>query len=293
MPTSERTPKFNLTRIIEQTEAIPTLSKVYARVQRMVSDPDTTASELARVVESDQAFTLRLLQLSNSAEQARLSAVTTVKQAIVVLGFRTVRAAALSSSVMGSMEHYASPDVEQLWERAYATATASRLLAARLNMAEPEEAFVLGLVQNMGQIILGVKATAAYTKVRKLIDEHHEIDLLEAENRVLGINHQEVGYILARRWQLPDVIAHVTFRHHEPERAGKFRGPATLVYLADTVARALGIGSDGDNFMRPLQVSAARWKKLGLNTFDLEQVMKQTLEEQSGFEEFYSTNGTA
>jgi hypothetical protein len=62
------------------------------------------------------------------------------------------------------------------------------------------------------------------------------------------------------------------------------------VYLADTVARALGIGSDGDDFMRPLQVSAARWKKLKLNTRDLEEIMRQTLAEQTGFDEFYSTD---
>ena len=134
-----------------------------------------------------------------------------------------------------------------------------------------------------------MKAPKAYAQVTQIIDKEPDTDIIVAEKRVLGITHQEVGYMLARRWQLPDVIAHVILRHHQPERAGKFRGPATLVYLADTMSRALGLGSDGDDYMRPLRISAARWKKLKLKLEDLEVIMKQTSADHSGFEDFYST----
>ncbi len=278
-------PRFSIGALIRRIEDVPALSPIYDQVAKLLAEEDTSVSELAKVIQADPALTMRLLRLANAAERARARQVTTVSKAIVVMGFRAVRAAAMSASILGVMRRFTNKSVVPLWRHAYTSACASRLLAVHFASGEPEEAFVLGLVQNIGQIVLQLYAPDQYVRIVAALREP-ETELVAAEQDVLGTDHQEVGYMLARRWRLPDVLAQTVLHHHAPEEAGDFVPQATIVHLGHVLACALG-HDDGVTCMRPLPLSSKSQRSLKLDEEDLSSLMFQTLLETRQFESFF------
>ncbi len=202
--------------LLDRIQELPSLPQVLVGVSRIASDPTSDAADLASVILKDQALTMKVLRMANSARYAlSVQRVTTVSRAVVILGFESVRALALglgAYQLLSTLKR-GGEVLRGFWTDAVATAVLAQDVAELLGYEVPEEAFVAGLLHDVGKLVLAEHDPGAASGVYGA--GLHGPELLAAETRVFGVNHVEVGAELARRWELPDVLVRAIRRHHQ------------------------------------------------------------------------------
>ncbi len=223
---------------------LPALPQVAAKVLELVQDPDSSTADLEKVISRDPAITAKLLKISNSALYGLRCNVSTVSQAIVILGFSTLRSVVLAASTEALFRSKNSRFKEKiLWEHALAVALAARALARECRLPRTEEAFVAGLIHDIGCAILDGSANERYDEVVQLV-YNDGMPLLDAERQILGLDHTEVGAVVAKRWNLAPALEESVRLHHHPEAARVDRAMCAIVQMADSVCIKLGIGPE-------------------------------------------------
>lgn len=274
----------NLAALSETIAEIPTLSTVYQRFASVIASGSASAASAARVIEEDPGLTLRVIRMAGSSALARSGPVTTVAQAIVTLGFRAVQSIVLSSSTLRALHRFSGPDFEQLWRHAFAVGTCARLLKLQLRSGEPEEAFTMGLVHDMGALVLRSHFSDAYAGVLERLEAPGS-HVLTAEREVLGVDHQQVGELIATKWRLPKALLAGIRHHHDPEGANDHFADVAVVTIADTLVGAMGLGSDGPS--RIAWPRARCWEALHVTVDDVESACVKTLAQYREFHAFY------
>jgi putative nucleotidyltransferase with HDIG domain len=238
---------IDMIKRIDRAAEVPTLPTILFEVDRLMQDPDVTTRQIARLIEKDQAMTAKLLRLANSAFYSFSTPMSDIYSAMVLMGINTVRSAVMSISVVRAFKGMAEMEglrIVDFWHHAAAVAITSRFLAAQSRGANPDEAFVGGLLHDVGKILLAQLFPEQFAAVWAFIRENG-VTFVEAEHRTLPVDHCFIGARLAKRWKLPEDLSESIRLHH-----GKLEdtGPALLpavVALADFVvnARGGGIGS--------------------------------------------------
>lgn len=202
--------------ILGAVDRLPPFPAVASRVLRLMSDPDSSAADLARAISRDQSLTARVLRAGNSSFYGFSQQVTSLPQAVVVLGLRKVRDLILFDSMpLGRGADGGMTDTQRtLWVHSVATALTSRLLALRAGAdVDPEDAFLAGLFHDSGRLVLNHLAPEAFAEVfTHTIDG---LDSVEAERTVFGLSHDELGYETLARWELPEAIRIAARDHHQ------------------------------------------------------------------------------
>lgn len=235
-------------RITESIIGLPTLPSVVSKMIELVDNPKTSAAILARLISTDQALTAKILKLANSAYYGFPREISTVNLAIVVLGFNTVKDMGLSISVLNAFkgraesEHF---DVSKFWEHCIACGVASRSMARLFRYRIVGEAFVAGLLHDVGKVVLNQYLHPEFDEIMTRVHDDHVL-LLQAEQAVLGTTHAQVGGWLAEKWYLPPPIAEAISYHHAPLQAKKHPDIALLAHFADFVVRYSKVGDSGN-----------------------------------------------
>ena len=259
--------------ILRKIHNLPSLPTVVMELLASLGQDDVEIHVLANKIAQDQALTAKTLRLANSSFYGMAKQVTSLQEAITILGFRTVRSLAMTAALIGSVADKAATsfNVTPFWRHAIAAAVCARALATHLNI-NPEAAYIAGLLHDIGRLVLvtqfqpGYEATMAYRA-------QHDCSLLEAEQAVLGLDHSMVSQVLTQHWKFPEEMQHALAQHHSPlsEDVPKL---TMIVIAADAIAHALDLSSDKDDLVP--SVPAGFWEKLGLNDDTLLAVFKQT-----------------
>ncbi len=229
--------------LIQNLGELPPLPQVAAQVLRLVADPDSTTEDLQRVISTDQALTVQILKIANSAMFGMMREVRTVTQAIMTLGFSTIKSVVIASSAKNL---YARGSVglqeRLLWEHALTTALAGRGFSRLLRIPRSEEAFVGGLLHDIGKSVLGVKFPDRYgVLVRQVYNEQAELLALELDT--FGFDHCMVGEALLHSWNLAESLESAVRWHHDPLSAPEgHREITAIVALGNQLALAEGKG---------------------------------------------------
>jgi putative nucleotidyltransferase with HDIG domain len=258
-----------LKRNIQRVRNLPTLPPIVAKIEKLVESPTTSSAEVARVIAQDQVLSAKMLRMANSPFFGMSRKISSVTQALVILGFNVIKGLVLTTSVFEMMQH----SIIGLWEHSLGSAAAARVIAARLGQAEVEEISVAGLLHDLGKVVLTVQLEPEVRDaIFGLVDEK-KISFREAEQEVLGLTHTQIGLWLAEHWKLPETLSEPMTYHHHPERARQAPLQTAVVHLADIIIRARGFGSGGDPYVPPL--SEAAWKLLGLSTNDFDAILEE------------------
>jgi putative nucleotidyltransferase with HDIG domain len=243
-------PQDDIKKAIAKFKDLPTLPDVVAKVMRIVSNPLTTAEDLNQVISLDQALTFKVLRLANSAYYGFPQEITTITQAVTILGFNTIRNLALSISVhkmLFSGNEKPLFSQREFWKHCVAVAVASKILARRVGYKSEDNAFTAGLLHDIGKNVLDRIDHDGFMKA--LQDSHdHKRPLWEAERQYCGVDHAYVGGQLAEIWYLPADLKLAVERHHElggPE-GGAPDVLAAVVHAANEICRASMVGASGD-----------------------------------------------
>ena len=244
--------------ILQQLEQLPTLPAVAVRVLEVTGRGDSSAKEVVDLIESDPALTAKILQLVHRADAGVRSQVTTVERAVVLLGFEAVRSAVLAVSVFHALNREpplanARFNREEFWRHSVAVACCAELLGEIAGGAsvgiEPAEAFVCGLLHDVGKIALDVVLPKSYDRVIEAVDLLRG-NIADVEHAVIGLDHMVVGKRLAERWQLPAALRDCIWLHGQNPQAlpanVKNSRLVNLVTLADSICREQHLGYSGN-----------------------------------------------
>ncbi len=224
---------------------LPPLPQVASQVLRVSADPDATAEDLRKVISTDQALTSQILKISNSAMFGMVREVTTLTQAIMTLGFSTIKSVVIASSAK-NLYHRGSVGLQErlIWEHALIAAIASRAFAKSLRFPRVEEAFIGGLLHDIGKSVLGVKFPERYGALLRTVYNEGGV-CLNLELDTFGFDHAMVGEALVGKWNLASSLQSAVRWHHDPIHAAQdHQELAAIVALANQMAleEKVGIG---------------------------------------------------
>jgi len=212
---------------------------------RMTQDPNCAPRDLHQVVSQDQALCARILRIVNSALYGLSREVATIRHAIALLGLDTIRSiilAATAHDVLGSgIGRSADLGSKLLAEHSWAVAVAARIIAHRTRQGNPEEAFLAGLMHDIGKTVLNKNVPKEYSQVLNEVycqgSTFHDAELM-----LFGFSHQHVGALVADRWNFPPRLCQAIGFHHTVHDAPDHPEFASVVNLADLFSIALEIG---------------------------------------------------
>jgi putative nucleotidyltransferase with HDIG domain len=240
---SDRTLRRIFGRNIDE---LPTLPHVVSQVLEKTRNENSRLDEIVDLISTDQALVSTYLKLVNSAFYGFNRRITTLKQAITLLGFRSVRNVVVNAGVVGIFRrrtfnaHYR----RRLWNHSVACAVAARLLAEREGYAAREEAFTAGLLHDIGKVVIDQYAPKDSAAIMERVEAGTEPRAAECE--VLGLDHTRVGAWIAERWHLPRALCAVIEHHHDPERADGSAELVRIVGAANAICRIRPSGEDDD-----------------------------------------------
>lgn len=244
-------------KIIEKVKALPTLSLVVAKVIQVVSNPLTSASDLSKIITVDQALTAKVLRLANSAFYGFPFRIQNIAHAVSILGFDTIRNLALTVSVYKiftgeSKEGFSHQD---FWKHCVGVAICASLLAKKIKYKSSEAAFTAGLLHDIGKNFFEQYMHKEYIEVLKHVKEN-KIPVYEAEKKLIGIDHSELGKLMAEKWNLPMELKAGIASHHHPEHEKDEQVMAYIINVANIICKQKGIGFAGDDIIEPISKEA-------------------------------------
>ena len=258
--------------------ALPALPNVLVRVMQLTETTNSgTVGEIEQLIKSDQAISSRLLRIVNSAYFGLSGQVSSVSQAVVILGFQQVRNLVLSVSMMTSFGASGSKSKAsqiRLWESAFATASAAQMIARKkkIDAKDQELVFVGGLLQNIGSLFMLSVLSRSYVVVLEESIQNNQI-LFETENLRLGMNHAELGAEILKKWGLPENLILLVSRHEGPF-AGEIIPTLAIINAAERVGD-LVIGKKEFSF-ETIGLSQEILDYLDFDTSDFEWLMEET-----------------
>ncbi len=229
--------------IISAIREIGTLPQTLTSVLQVVDNPDSGASEIAEVISKDTSLTSRVLKMVNSVQYGRTRHVSKVSEAVTVMGVNSIKVLALSSSLFNIKpedELFDQLNIKRMWRHFIETASTARNIAEEIGYREPEEAFVAGILHDVGTIMMILFFKEEFMAVVNLLKEQ-KLGIIPIEEKLFGFNHCQVGQALAKSWKLPERVTFAILNHHNPDPPDIVPEDTTLnniVALADRIAMA-------------------------------------------------------
>jgi putative nucleotidyltransferase with HDIG domain len=274
--------------VVDKLDDMPALPTVVARLTRLIADPKATASDINAVLSSDPGLVTKILKQVNSSFYGFSRRIATITNAVVILGFNQVRNLALSAFIFDAFgKQGGSPfDVNGFWRHSIGTAFLASRLAGEIDPRLEEDAFICGLLHDLGKFIMARNAAPHMLTVLETVREK-DILFGQAEMLRLAYNHAVLGAHAMERWNLPESLCEVVRWHHSPLKAPEAaRSLACVTNMADIVARAMLIGNAGDRRV-PLLAEGV-WDSVGVGMERLGEIMRKVADDYSKSDAFFS-----
>ncbi len=274
-------------RMVGAIKDLPPMPAVVARILHLLSDPECSIADLTSTLSQDPALVARLIKVSNSSLYGSAQKAGSVNQAIVRLGMRSTRSLviAVSTRALFPMDNpRIGLHARALWDHSVASGIAARHVAAAAGYADPDEAFVAGVLHDIGKVIFLLNVPDDALKALRL-QESARIGSVAAEMRVLGFDHTEVGARLLQKWDLPPELIASTRWHHDPHAAGDFLRLACITACANALGRRDGAGTVAEASLIG-DILARHAPELGLAPARLPAIQEQLVADLSDREQF-------
>ena len=278
----------SLERFIAEINHLPPMRAVIHQLLSVVDNPDSSMDDIAQVIQYDPVITAGILKTCNSAYYSTKHPAESVKDAVNMLGTDKVMELALvysgADTLSGRQEGYGLEE-GQMWKYAISSAVLAKEIAVRLGLKSKNTLFTCALLKDIGKLALHKYVVSARKKIDWLVNENN-FSFLEAEKKVFGINHAELGAIIAKMWHFSPKMIKIIHHHHLSDETMIRDKEVVVVYLADCICMMLGInvGTDGlayrfkEKAMESLKITAADLSLIiadfGMNMAEVEALLK-------------------
>jgi putative nucleotidyltransferase with HDIG domain len=245
-----------LNRLIDDIGELAVLPQVVAKVLELSSEPTACATDFDRAISVDPGFTARILKLANSAYYGLPRRVGVIRDAVVLLGVKEVRCLALAATGFDLFVGKSDRDSlvkREMWRHSVYTASAARAIAQTVPGVQSEEAFVTGLLHDIGK---SVALRALRQEFMDTLDRAQaaHLSFFEGEQQTMRYSHTDLGAAVMMKWNLPRRLTEAVACHHEPERATENPTLTAAIAVADSIINFLAAqdGTDGGELVEDL-----------------------------------------
>lgn len=276
-------------RIMAEVKLFPSMPGVAAKLLTLSNNSDADPSQVEEILRYDPGLTANILKLTNSAYFGLPSKVGSVRQAVVLLGWRRLRQLVIFSCVNALMDKsvpgYDLPPGE-LWRHSIAVSVAAEGLVKELNVMAHQEVFTAALLHDLGKLVLGSFVKEEIGEIESIASQG--VPFEAAERMILGTDHAEIGARLLKNWSFPSEIVSAVRWHHTPDFADETNTLIDIVHVANVLCLMIGIGVGREGLQHEPSPSAT--KRLGLKIPDLEIVASRTLQWVNEFSDVLESN---
>lgn len=277
---------MELDAYIDRVKKLPPAPQLLPELLHLLNQPDIDSDRIVRLITYDPSLTASVLQLCNSASLGSASPVVHLDEAVVRLGFDQVYRLVAATVGARTLKRH-NDEANLLWRHSVTAAVAAQIMARELG-DDPNLVFTAALLHDIGKIILSDGMEETYSKLVQEVEVNH-YSLIEAEKRVLGVEHSEIGGRLMARWKFPLNLVTAVWFHHYPAAAKPYERSAAYIYLGNLIAHLVGFGSGYQAI--GVQARAEALSILKLNGDSLPKYMKATYEEFEVIHSFFKAGG--
>lgn len=221
----------DIKQILDGMPTLPSMPFVVSEALNIIENPKSNINQLSEVISKDISMTTEILKLVNSAYYGFPSQITTINKAMALLGLNKVKSLILSVAVKPMMMSHGG---KSIWEHSIRCGVGCQMIAKSLGVGQTDEAFVMGLLHDIGKTVLEIYNKDGVKEINRLVGLG--ADRLTAERMMFGFTHTEVGKELVERWKLPVVLGECVMRHHNPLESSNST-MVGLVYVIDRVTQ--------------------------------------------------------
>lgn len=262
--------------IMNSIQALPSIPGAATKLLSLLEDPDATADQVENILRYEPGLTATILKMTNSAYFGIPTKIGSVRQAVVLLGWKRVSQLVLTACV-GVMLNDSVPgyalDSGGLWRHAISVSFATEEIARMINHKDIEELFTAALLHDIGKLVLGSYIKEEQEAIEDMIKKGMPFEI--AEHMVLGTDHAEIGSKVLENWSFPETVTEAVRWHHDPE-ANPTPCPASdMVHVADVICLMMGMGVGWDGLQYEPSIHAT--KRLGLSEGQLESIASRVI----------------
>jgi putative nucleotidyltransferase with HDIG domain len=262
-------------RIMAQVKAFPGMPATSAKLLKMLKNSESSAAQIEEILKYDPGLTANILKLTNSAYFGIPSKVRSVKQAVILLGWKRllqlVMTMCMSTVMKKPLPGYDLPHGE-LWRHSVAVSVAAELVVNALKIPGADEVFTAALLHDIGKLILGAFVQEDLHQIQEMVAKGIAFEV--AEYIVLGIDHARIGARVLEKWSFPSDLVNAVSWHHDPETCENHCTFSDIVHVANILGLMSGYGK-GHNGV-DVVVSNPVAERLGLKPSDLEMLAEET-----------------
>ena len=263
-----------------QVKSFPGMPATAAKLMPLLQSPDSSPAQIEEVMKYDPGLTANLLKLTNSAYFGLPMQVSSIRQAILLLGWKRLLQLVMTMCMSALMKRpvpgYDLPRGE-LWRHSVAVSVAAETVVSALSLAEADEVFTAALLHDIGKLVLGTYVNHDLQQIEQIVDKGISFDV--AEYIVLGTNHAEIGARILRHWSLPLELVNAVNRHHDPESCHNSCVLSDVVHVANIIGRMIGYGKGRSG--QSAEPAAEVLDRLGLTPGRMEKLAGRALQELS------------
>jgi len=229
---------------IRNTYSSRTLPTLLGKILEVVRDEGSSPQDLFNLISHDQVLAERVIRMANSAFFGHSGKVKGLPHAVMFLGYERIRVIALAMGVMDVFSGKGFAEVRDLWIHGYEVAYISATISDTISVASPDEAFLAGLVHDIGRVIFFEKDRKLFSQIGTGDDDN----MLATEEELFGCNHAEAGAWYARNAGIPEEIVHAIEHHHHPSAASENHLLVSIVSIGEALSRSFNPRVVDDGF---------------------------------------------
>jgi len=278
----------NFMSFVERIDSIPSTPAMMARIQGVLQNPKSSVQDVCDVIVTDQAVISKILRIVNSGYYQFETAISSLKQAVAILGFDMIRNIVLGVSVINTFKDHEKRgfDRNRLWIHSIATGIAAKVISEKsgIKLEDDSEAdyFMLGVLHDFGKVIMECYFPDRFREILALTSQEG-MSFIKAEKRIMGVfTHTKIGSIVAMEWGFPQLFRQVVEFHHSPLLLqGDPFLITSILHVADYVAKLVETGGYQAKEVEPIEkrtldVVGLQWSQLDLVVDVLQVEMKRT-----------------
>ncbi len=264
-------------KIMEEVTAFPAMPGVASKFLRLLNSSSVSAAQVEGVLRLDPGLTANILKMANSSYFGFVSRIGSIRKAVSLMGFKRITQLVVASCVSAIFDreiagYELSPG--DLWRHSVAVSLASEEITRILNIKKMEDIFTAALLHDVGKLIMGEYVCEEITRIEEVVSE--KTPFVEAERKVFGTDHAEIGGMILEKWAFPKEIVLAVRWHHSPDTLKPPHSMTDVVHVANILCAAMGIGVGREGLRQNCSTQATR--RLKIRKSHLESIASRTVE---------------